>query len=236
MSFQDIVDTGFLSYNRNLAAERLKSMVEDGLIRKKNPEKKRGQKLWYVLTLKGRRWVAKKMAENITEASENLKEIVDQMSKPIKIYQFHREVFPTPSQEEFDRGYSTPEQQARYNKVRVQTFEPLRCIFGDLAKDLVKIEGMIAAREDLENVQFHFRNGTPYWYIGDEKLWEWAQIRAKALHCHSPLQYIYELIRIDQTLDVVEKEKQYWRRKTLKDLKEDWASSKSEKKLTEKDA
>jgi len=66
LSFQQIVDLGL--FNRNRTRRRLNSLIEVEVVREENRDRwRRGQKLWFVLTEKGKSILLEKVLDSVLE-------------------------------------------------------------------------------------------------------------------------------------------------------------------------
>ena len=92
MSVQEIIDSGFLSKNRNKACEQLKVIVENGLIKEVNRATlKRGQKLLHEITPKGKQWLIKKRSEKVVQCLQDLKDLAFSIDPEKAIQQEEKE-------------------------------------------------------------------------------------------------------------------------------------------------
>lgn len=173
MSFQEIVNSGFLTDNRNTVHDRLDEIVREGLIKELNRSTlKHGQKLWHIVTVKGRRWLNKRQIERLETDIQDIREVVTSMLEPERLWRFMQEgAVPFPERFPVNTDpdaparidFMTAEEWKEFFDHKEKVFGNLRRCFFDLAKVVVQVEGMIAIWDDLENAEVHFRNGRALW-------------------------------------------------------------------------
>jgi len=180
MDFRQVVNTGFLSKNRNKAHDRLSTLIRKGLVREENRASwKPSQTLWYVITPKGMRWLIKKTTLNLKEGIKNAQGLIKEMLTPLNVYRFRNEATP-PLPKRFSTdtdpgspasiGFRTEEESREISEHKEKVLGALRTCLYDLTRLVVKVDfGSIYAEEDpgddLSNIKMGFKNKQPYFIV-----------------------------------------------------------------------
>lgn len=161
LNFAQIFVSGAAGHNRNKVRKRLNNLIDRRLIDSENKTSwRKGQKLWFILTEKGRDYLIKRNMVDIQVFSLKLQKLIGELSIAQLRKWRHKGVLI--SEDSFKRGYLTPEEFQELLEHKATTFGPLWEVFKGIAKILVKVEGLWQAYDDLGNVTIGLKNGEPY--------------------------------------------------------------------------
>ena len=114
-----------------------------------------------------------------------LQNIFEKTLTPKAIDNIRHEAAFHPTAEEFKTSHIEAERVKEMIAHKEKALAPLNSLFFELAKTIVKAESFsISVQDDLENVEFHFKEGKPIWMtLPDKKL----QLQSTGLAPHKKI-------------------------------------------------
>ena len=159
MTFQEITD--LCESNRNRCHKTLNQLIEKRLIKTSPKNWTQGQKRFFSLTRKGRNEALKEIGNAIETNFAILKNDLEKTLTQTTLNHIRQKAAFHPTLKEFEAGCIEKERVKGMLKKREQVLAPINNLFFELVKALLKTDGRLGVREDLENVKIHFKDGKP---------------------------------------------------------------------------
>jgi DNA-binding MarR family transcriptional regulator len=161
----------FSDYNKTFKitnatiSKYLKELTNEKLLKKTPGQENEAFRPKYQITPKGKDYYFEKIGVDLHTNCTFLQSILEKSLTPAELGRIRREAAFHPTEKEFDAGCIDAGRIKEMLEHKAKVLGPLHRLFAEVAKDLVKAEGVMGVREDLENIEFHFRNGEVCWTI-----------------------------------------------------------------------